>query len=395
MIRFRIVLAVALIASATGCSTIKHWVSKSSGDNIHQPAALTAITPSITVREIWSRSVGKGERLLGLREQPAIADGRVYAVQPYDAKVFALDLVSGREIWTAHTKLRLTGGPGVGSGVVVVGSVNGDVVALAADTGAERWRVRVSSEILANPVVAGDLAIVRSGDGHVVALSLADGKQRWAFEHALPTLTLRGNPIPVLGANGLVYLGFEDGTLVALRAADGVKVWDQTVSQTEGRSELDRIADIDGDVVASPEGVYAASYKGQVGAFNPSSGSPLWNHPLVSYGGLARSGDTLFVSDAVGTVWGLDRTSGAALWKQDALGYRWLSSPAVQNGYVVVGDVEGYLHWMRADTGAFVARQRVGSRKNSIRATPVVSVDGILVAETTRGRLAAFRIEGK
>jgi outer membrane protein assembly factor BamB len=391
----RIALSIALIASVAGCSTVKSWINKGSSDNVHEPAALVAITPSIAVHEIWSRSVGKGERLLGLRERPAIADGRVYAVEPHDARVFALDLHSGREIWAVNTKLRLTGGPGVGSGVVVVGSINGDVVALSADNGAERWRVKLSSEILANPAVGGDVAIVRSGDGHVVALDLADGKRRWAFEHALPPLSLRGNPSPILGANGLVYLGFEDGTLVALRAADGIKVWDQTVSQSEGRSELDRMADIDGDVVAGADGVYAASYKGHVGAFNPNNGTQLWSHPLVSYGGLARGGDALFASDAVGTVWSLDRVSGAALWKQDALGYRWLSSPAVQNGYVVVGDLQGFLHWMRADTGAFVARQRIGGRKDEIRATPVVSPDGILVAETTRGRLVAFSIGSK
>ncbi len=393
MTKSRILLIVALVATVSGCSTIKGWMHTASSDNVHQPAELVAITPSIGVQQIWSRSVGKGERLLGLREHPAIADGRVYVAESHDAYVYALDLNSGREIWKTDTKLRLTGGPGVGSATVVVGSTNGDVVALAADTGAERWRVKTSSEILSNPLVAGNVVIVRSGDGHVLGLDLADGKRRWAFEHALPNLSLRGNPSPVLGGNGLVYLGFEDGMLIALRAQDGIKVWEQTVAQSEGRSELDRLSDIDGDVVVSPDGIFAASYKGQIGAFNPNTGSPLWNHPLVSYGGLARGGDTLYASDAVGTVWALDRASGSALWKQEALGYRWLSSPAVQNGYVVVGDLKGFLHWMKADTGAFVARERLGGRKDEIRATPQVSPDGILVAVTTRGKLAAYRIK--
>jgi outer membrane protein assembly factor BamB len=392
MTKLRIALTIALIASVTGCSTVKGWFGKNSSDNVHKPAELTAITPSISVQRIWSRSVGKGERLLGLREHPTIADGRVYVAESHEAHVYALDLASGREIWKTDTKLRLTGGPGAGSSTVVVGSTNGDVVALAADTGAERWRVKASSEILSNPLIAGDVVIVRSGDGHVLGLNLADGKRRWAFERPLPNLSLRGNPSPVLGGNGLVYLGFEDGALVALRAQDGIKVWEQFVAQSEGRSELDRMADIDGDVVVSPDGVFAASYKGQVGAFNPNNGSPLWNHQLVSYGGLARAGDSLYASDAVGTVWALDRTSGSALWKQEGLGYRWLSSPAVQNGYVVVGDLQGILHWMKADSGAFVARERLGGRKAEIRATPQVSADGILVAVTTRGTLAAYRI---
>ncbi len=390
----RIVLIAALIAAITGCTTFKDWMHKAGGsDNIHEPAALAKITPSINVERLWSRSEGQGERLLGLRDHPTIADGRVYVIDSYGANLTALDLTSGRDIWKTKTKLRLTGEPGVGSGSVVVGSVNGDVVAFSADTGTERWRAKLSSEIISTPLVAGNVVIVRSGDGHVVAMDLADGKRRWAFEHPLPTLSLRGNPSPALGGNGLVYLGYEDGTLVAVRAQDGVKVWEQAVAQLDGRSELDRMADIDGDVVVSPDGVFAASYKGKVAAFAPDTGNPLWEHSLVSYGGLARSGDTLYLSDAVGTVWALDRSSGGALWKQEALGYRWLSEPAVQGGYVVVGDLQGYLHWMKADGGAIVAREKIGGHNDAIRATPQVSADGILVAVTTKGKIAAFRVK--
>jgi len=389
----RIVLVTALIAADAGCTTVKGWMHKvRSSDNTHEPAALIKITPAISVQRLWSRSTGKGERTLGLRQHPAIANGRVHVADSYGANVTALDLTTGRDIWKTNTKLRLTGGPGVGSGSVVVGSVNGDVVAFSADTGAERWRMKLSSEILSTPLIAGNTVIVRSGDGHVVAMDLADGKRLWAFERPLPTLSLRGNPSPMLGGNGLVYLGYEDGTLVALRVQDGVKVWDQVVAQAEGRSELDRMADIDGDVVVSPDGIFAASYKGKIAAFNPDNGSPMWEHSLVSYGGLARGGDTLYVSDAVGTVWALDHASGGALWKQDGLGYRWLSEPAVQEGYVVVGDLQGYLHWMRSDSGAIVAREKLGGRNDAIRGTPQVSADGILVAETTKGRLAAYRI---
>jgi len=390
---FRIVLAGALIASVAGCSTVKGWMHKAAAsDNVHRPAELAKITPSISVQRLWSRSTGKGERTLGLRDHPTIADGRVYVVDSYGPNLTAIDLASGRDIWKTRTKLRLTGGPGVGSGSVVAGSVNGDVVAFSADTGAERWRMKLSSEIISTPLIAGDIVIVRTGDGHVVAMDLADGKRRWAFERPLPTLSLRGNPSPILGGNGLVYLGYEDGTLVALRTQDGVKVWDQVVAQPDGRSELDRMADIDGDVVASPDGIYAASYKGKVAAFNPDNGNPLWEHSLVSYGGLARGGDTLYVSDAAGVVWALDHASGGALWKQEALGYRWLSEPAVQGAYVVVGDLDGYLHWMRADSGAIVAREKAGSRNDAIRGTPQVSADGILVVETIKGKLAAYRI---
>jgi len=392
--RFRAALAVTLIATLAGCSTVKGWMHKmGDSENVHQPAALTAITPSIRVQKLWARSVGKGERQLDLSDRPTIDGDRVYVIEPYGHNLYALDLRSGRQLWkTTQAKVRFTGGPGVGEGVVVAGSVNGDVLAFAADTGAERWHANVTSEVLSTPLVAGDVVIVRSGDGHVAAFDLADGKRRWGYERQVPALSLRGESSPVLAGNGLVYIGFADGTLTALRASDGAKAWEQVVAQPEGRSDIDRMAGIDGEILAGPDGVFAVSYKGKVGAFAPESGAQGWSHSLVSYGGLARGGDSLYVSDASGTVWALDRTSGAALWKQEALAWRWLSTPAVQDGYVVVGDLQGYLHWLKPDSGAIVARERIGGNKDAIRGTPQVSADGILVAETTKGRIAAFQI---
>lgn len=390
----RFALCAGVIVTLAGCSTVRGWMHKyGNKDNVHQPAALTALTPSINVQKLWSRSLGKGERQLDLRDHPAIDGNRVYAIEPYGHTVHAFDLGSGRDVWkTSLPKVRFSGGPGVGGGVVVAASINGDVIAFAADTGAQRWQAKVSSEVLSTPVVAGDVVVVRSGDGHLVAFGLADGQRRWGYERQVPTLSLRGDSAPVLAGNGLVYAGFSDGTLVALRASDGAKAWEQTVAHAEGRSDIDRMADIDGEIVVGPDGVFAASYKGKVAAFAPESGAQGWSHSLVSYGGLARGGDSLYVSDTSGTVWALDRTTGAALWKQEALAWRWLSTPAVQDGYVVVGDLQGYVHWLRPDSGAIVARARIGGNKDEIRGTPQVSADGILVAETTKGRIAAFRI---
>jgi outer membrane protein assembly factor BamB len=390
MIFLRVLLLAMLLTIVAGCSTVKGWFGGKGKENVHPPAELTQYTPSVSVQKLWSRSIGHGEKLLGLRQQPFVADGRVYAASSYGGAVYAIDAATGRDIWRADTKLRLSGGPGAGSGTVVVGSINGDVVALAADTGAERWRTQVSSEILSTPLIAGDVVIVRCGDGHVYGFNLADGNKRWTFEHALPSLSLRGNPSPVLGANGIVYLGYEDGSMVALRAQDGSKAWEQVVAQPEGRSEIERLADIDGNVIADPDAVYAISYKGQLLAMSPSSGAPGWNREVGSYGGLARSGNNLYASDALGTVWAFDRGTGNPLWKQAALGYRWLSSPAVQGEYVVVGDLQGYLHWLRADTGELAARVRIG--KGAIRATPQVSADGVLYAVNTDDQLAAYRI---
>lgn len=389
----RVVLVGALVASAVGCSSIKTMMGKLAGsESVHKPTPLVAITPSVRVQKLWSQSVGKGGRELGLRNHPAIDGNRVFAIEPYGPNLYAFDLAGGRVLWKSHNKLRFTGGPGVGQGVVVAGSVNGDVVAFSSDTGTERWHATVSSEVLSAPLVEGDTVVVASGDGHVTAFALADGSRRWSYERQMPTLTLRGTSTPVAGPNGLVYVGNADGTLVALRLADGVKAWEQTIASPEGRSDIDRMADIDGHIVVDPDAVFVASYKGKVGAFNPATGAEGWSHPLISYGGLARSGGSLFAADASGTVWALDRATGVALWKQEALAWRWLSTPAVQDGYVVVGDLQGYLHWLAPDTGAIVARERIGGNRDPIEGTPQVSSDGILIATTARGKLAAFKI---
>lgn len=375
-----ILLAVGLVA----CSG-----TTSKRENIEPPAELTSIEASIGVDRLWSRSLGKGEGRQWIRQSPALAEGRVYAAD-LGGRVFAIDAESGAELWRVDTRLRLSGGPAAGAGYVVVGSLDGDVVAFNADTGEERWRTRVSSEVVAAPLVTQGIAIVRSNDGRVFGLDLGQGSRRWVFDRSLPSLTLRGMGAPVLGPQGLVYFGYADGTVVALRVEDGLRVWEQIVAEPDGRNELERMADIDGEIQVGLDALYAASYKGQMMAIEPGTGRPLWNRDIASYAGLALLPRQIVVADKAGTVWAIDRASSTAAWRQEGLANRWLTSPAVHGGHVVVGDLEGYLHWMRADSGDFAARVRVG--RDPIRATPQVSSDGVLVAVTTDGQIAAYRI---
>ena len=200
---------------------------------------------------------------------------------------------------------------------------------------------------------------------------------------------LRGNAPPVIQGD-MVYIGYDSGFVVALSLLDGRQQWEQRVSEAVGRTELDRMVDIDGEIVVTPGELYAVSYKGDIMAMDPNSGRPLWTRDLSAFTGLALSGDRLLLSDSRGTVWALDRRSGAALWRQDGLAFRWLTTPVVQGDYVVVGDLEGYLHWLAVDSGEFAGRERLG--RKPIRATPVVA-DGRLYAVTTDGKLAAFGLQ--
>jgi outer membrane protein assembly factor BamB len=384
--RIVLVLLVACAVALGGCSTVKN-VFTSRKDRALKPAELAVITPSVSVTRLWSAKAGKGEGLIGARQGPAIADGRVYAAA-VQGGVRAFDLKTGASVWHYDSKLPLSGGPGVGDGLVVAGSLEGDVVALDAATGAEKWKAKVGNEVIAAPVIGQGMVFVHSNDGRVTAFDETSGERRWFWSHDLPALTVRGNDSVVLGP-GYVFVGNDDGTMSALAVADGRPIWEQTVAEASGRTELERMADVDGTPVLADTTLYASSYKRQTTAIDAPTGRPVWSHDSGGAGNVAVSSDRVVVSGTSGTVWGLDRATGAGLWQQDALARRNVTGPAIQGDYAVVGDFEGYLHWLKLSDGAFAARMRAG--KDPLRAAPVVS-DGILVTEDTGGRISAFQL---
>lgn len=379
-------IVLACMVALAGCSTVKGWFGGKGGKEL-KPAELTQITPSVQVDRLWSIGVGKGEGRLGVRQGPTIADGRVYAAA-VDGGVTAVDLQTGQSVWRYASELPLSSTPGAGDGLVVVGSLEGDVIALDASNGAEKWRAKVGDEVVAAPAIGQGLVLVHSNGGRVTAFDAANGQRRWFWDHETPTLSVRGNSAPLLGP-GIAFIGNDDGTLSALTLADGRLVWNQTVAAAEGRSELDRMADVDGTPVLDGTTVFATSFKKQTMAIDGPSGRPLWTHDAGGPGKVAVSSDLVVVSDPDGIVWGLDKNSGSALWQQDALLRRSVSGLAIQGDYAVVGDYEGYLHWLRLSDGAFAARLDVG---DAIRAVPVVA-DGVLVVQTIDGKISAYRLQ--
>jgi outer membrane protein assembly factor BamB len=385
----RIALLTAVVA-LSGCSTVKGWfeVGDKGKKAASKPTELVDFTPSTTVSRLWTAKAGSGESRLGLTQAPAIADGRVYAAA-VEGGVRAFDLQTGASVWQYKSKLSISGGPGVGEGLVVVGTLDGDVIALDASTGTEKWTAKVNSEIIAAPTIGQSTVLVRSDDGRITALDAASGQRRWFWNHDMPSLTVRGNDAPVLGP-GFVFVGNDDGTVVALSLVDGRQLWDQAIGQPDGRTELDRMADVDGAPALDGSTLFASSYKKQTVAIDAPSGRPLWSQDHGGAGRVGVASDRVIVADPAGVVWALDKNGGSAMWQQAGLARRTLSGAAVQGDFAVVGDYDGYLHWLRLDNGDFGARVRVG--RDPVRAAPVV-VDGILVVQTTGGDLGAYRLQ--
>ncbi|MDH5821454.1 outer membrane protein assembly factor BamB [Luteimonas sp. RD2P54] len=384
----RAVIALSCVLAVSGCSTVRGWFDGDDDEvNTTEPAELTDFAPSASVDRLWTAGVGKGERRIGARQSPAVAGGRVYAAA-LTGGVHAFDLQSGAAVWHHESELPLSGGPGVGEGLVVAGSLEGDVLALDAQSGAERWRAEVGNEVIAAPAIGQGVVVVRSNDGRVSAFDATNGERLWFWVRDLPALTVRGNDAPVLGP-GYVFVGNDDGTVIALGLNDGRPIWEQAVGQPDGRTDLERMADVDGSPVLDDVVLYASSYKGQTMAIEAPSGRPLWSSDHGGSGRVGVATDRLVVADPAGTVWALDKNGGTVLWQQDALARRDLSSAAVHDGYAVVGDFDGYLHWLRLENGELAARTRAG--RAAIKGAPVVA-DGVLVVQTVEGDLSAYRV---
>lgn len=376
------------VVIATGCSSIKGIFNNPSKENINPPKALTEFTPTLKVEKIWSTSIGKGAQISGVRLRPAYDSGRLYVIST-NGEIAALDAATGKSIWKKSNKLRYSGGPSVANGMLVAGTLDGEVQALNAQDGAERWQINVSSEVIAPPAISGDTVVVRSHDGRIYGLDAKDGARKWVYDRSsVPLLSLRGNSPPIIRGE-TVFDGADNGKVVALRLTDGAVQWEQTLTTGEGRSEIERLADVDGLIDVESDIVYAVGYRGQAAALLGASGRPLWTREMSSYTGMTLSGDQLYLTDAESNVLALDRRSGSSMWKQDALQYRWLSAPAIQASHLVVGDFEGYVHWLNSSDGALAARVQL--TKKSIEAAPVVAGDTVFV-ESAEGNIAAYRV---
>lgn len=378
---------LAAVVLVSGCSSVKNLFGGRSKDNTGEPAELVDFTPTVTVRSLWSVSIGKGEKRLGIGQHPAIADGRVFAAA-VDGGVTALDLKTGQVVWHYDSKARLSGGPGVGDGLVVVGGLEGEVIALDAGTGQEKWKAQVGNEVLAAPAIGGGMVFVRSNDGRVTAFDAGTGERRWFFSGDTPTLTVRGNG-PVSLGPGIVFVPGDDGTVTALNAGDGAELWRVPVAEPEGRSELERMADVDGAVILQGTTLFASSYKNHTVAIDGPRAQVLWDSEHGGVRGLGVSNSAVVITDRDGNVVALDRNSGSSVWQQSGLRNRNVSAPAVQGDYAVVGDYKGVVHWIRLIDGAFAARSKVSA---AVIGQPV-EADGVVVVQSIDGKLTAFALQ--
>ncbi|WP_423814343.1 outer membrane protein assembly factor BamB [Pseudomonas kuykendallii] len=375
--KYAAVLTLAVLA--VGCS--------SNSKKELPPAELVKFDAEVKLDEQWSRSVGDGQGDLYNLLAPAVDGDSIFAAGA-DGDVMALDRETGKVLWKKDLEAPVSGGVGVGSGMVLLGTLKGEVIALDAASGEEKWRARVTSEVLSAPATNGDIVVVQTQDDRLIGLEASTGTQRWIYENSPAVLTLRGTGAPVV-TNNLAIAGLSTGKVIAVDTQRGLPVWEQRVAVPQGRSELDRVVDIDGGLLLSGTTLYVVTYQGRLAGLDLQTGRVLWQRDASSYVGVAEGFGSVYVSQASGTVEGIDERSTSALWSNDSLARRELSAPAVFSSYVAVGDIEGYLHLLSQVDGRFVARERIDS--DGLRVRPLI-VGDTLYAFGNSGKLVAMKI---
>lgn len=352
-----------------------------------QPTELLDFEQTLDVKRIWSTKVGGGTEFLRIALSPAGDGNRVYAAS-YDGNISAYHPENGRRAWHTEVDAILSAGPGVGDGIVVVSGYDGDLIALSAEDGTELWRVNIAAESLSRPLITDNSVVVYTIDGRLRVFSSFDGSERWSLEQTRPSLTLRGSSSPVV-VGSTIIAGFDNGRLLGISLDDGTEQWEAILTPPSGRSDLDRLSDIDGTMAAVGQDVYATGYHGRVASLAVESGQVLWAREISGRSGVTADWNNIYMVGEEGELIALLRRNGNDVWRQEALIRREPTAPVAFGTSVVVGDFEGYVHFFNNFDGRPVARVRVG--KGMISHIPVVIGERLYV-QSESGTLAAFEL---
>lgn len=382
---------ITLASSLAGCSHIPFF-----GDDdddvvieLREPAELTSVTEELRIHRVWNVSAGSGDegksvrmRLLLLPEKIAVAgeNGQVGVYQQKD----------GRSLWSRTVDSKLSAGVGGDEQSIVVGNAEGVVYCLNGNDGTERWQLKLSSEVDTISRTLNNIVVVRTHDSKIYGIEVTAGSLLWNFSRSAPALLLQGTSVPLVD-EGVTYVGFDSGQLVALSLDSGEPLWEARVAVPSGRSELERLVDIDGQMIIDGDIIYVVSFQGRVAALAKATGRVIWSREMSSSRGLTLDADKVYVSDSDSVVWALDKNSGVALWKQDQLLYRSVSAPAVVESEVLVGDFEGYVHVLSTEDGHFTGRQDISGE--AILAPPVVDENQQIYFLDQNGHVSALEIK--
>tara|TARA_B100001146_G_scaffold211350_1_gene209918 strand:- start:15 stop:1178 length:1164 start_codon:yes stop_codon:yes gene_type:complete len=366
-----------LLEACSTLSGLKFW--ENDEDEMEAPAELIEISKSVSLDSEWNKKIGSDNNFGRL--VPAFSNDTIIHISS-NGYLVAIDSDSGLVLWTIQTEDLVSGAVTVGFKKIFYGTLDGDLVALDFKDGAEIWRSQVSSEILSPPVTNGSIVAAQTSDGKITGFNIKNGEQKWVHQNTIPKLTLRGTATPIL-AKGFIFTGFANGKVSMIYPDSGAIRLEIPVTINEGKSELERVVDIDGKSVVSNDLLVSASYQGNITAINLKQGQISWQEKISSVHDLVSVRSRVIAIDEKDSIKGFGLSTGAILWQQDGLKLRGVSSPAALGGNFAIGDSEGYVHILDSKNGSFIGRKKVSKRP----ILEIISKGSSLVVVDDSGRL--------
>ncbi len=384
----RTVLLLAFSVSMSACSYIPWFGDEEEVEiELREPAELTDVVPEVRFQQNWQISLGGDAEEGFIKLKPHVFADKIAFTQT-GGKVSVHDLASGHAIISSNAADLVSAGVGGDEQYLVVGTHNGVVTAINSDDGAEAWSINVASEVVAVAHTDNGLAVLRTNDNRILGLSISSGEKLWTVTQTPPALTLRGASVPIV-RDGIIYAGMDNGKVIAISTEGGNIIWEARVSVPSGRSELERLVDVDGQLAADDNFIYAASYHGRIVSINRANGRIGWARDIASISGVSVDSTLVYVTDKDDNVWALEKETGVSSWKQDELLYRQLSAPVIQGDAILVGDYEGFIHALSKQDGRIIARTKLG--KTPIHTSPMSTNTTAYIIDAS-GRLASYSV---
>ena len=390
MLRFlRTVLLFSALAlnACTSLTDLKSDLSERlfGRESNETPSELNEIKTTAQVKVLWSANIGDS---LDADLTTVLDNGFIYAASA-NGELAKLNVADGKEVWRINTGESISGGVGLGGNLLLLGTAKGYVLAYDL-SGKLLWKSKVSSQVLSAPKVGYDIVVVRCGDSRIYGLNVVDGSRKWVYERATPALSLRSSA-GVAVDGGAAYAGFAGGKLIALRVEDGKVIWEVSVAQPKGTTEIERIADITSIPVVDGSLVYAVAYQGKIAAVDRANGRVVWSRDISSYTGLNAEDAKVYIAHANSAIYALDPITGKTFWRQGDLKQRRVTAPLPMGSLIVVGDVEGYVHFLSREDGSFSARLQT---ENAAIMPQMLAVGAsTLIAQTRKGGIYAISIK--
>lgn len=413
--RLKITLAaVFTVALLAGCETTEE----------NEELRIAELQPINITRHVeveWRKHPGDGVENYFSNLRPAITDDKIFTASR-EGEVFALSLTDGDKIWgtdtrknppTWWTKIRmksvpsakLSGGITAAYNNLYIGTENGEVIALSQETGEIIWRTEVTGEVIAPPGWGEGWIGVTTTSGHVSVLHPDTGELRWELETDVPALSLRGTSSPSIAGGG-VLVGTATGKLKVFILEGGIPAWETAIGKSKGTTELEQLIDSDTKPIIDGKTAYTIAYNGNLAATDILTGRILWQREYSSYRNLTFAENTLYLTDAKGNIVAVDASNGIEKWTLSEFYNRRLTQPVVYKDTIVVGDFEGYFHFVDKKEGTVISRFKLDdidysfthwfiswftSEDRTAYTAPVVK-DDLLYIQTRDGELTALRL---